>query len=183
MAPDILIEDLPTPLALVAADVITQRELVLRRGLLWQAVLASIAIPGVYPAQRIGPYVAVDGGVLNPLPVNVAAEMGAGTVIAVKLGAAAPQSGARPRGRAGERQAPGRAGVLLRSIEMMQRGIVHRADRRDAGHDRAEARPDGRRPAQHARTAAATSRTAPSRPEARLPRSRRRIAMAPVRPK
>ena len=117
-------EDLETPLALVAADILTQRELVLRRGLLWQAVLASIAIPGVYPAQRIGPYVAVDGGVLNPLPVNVAAEMGAGTVIGVNLGSGAPLPEHEVDVSAASGGSPAVLGVLMRSIEMMQRGIA-----------------------------------------------------------
>lgn len=122
--PKLRFEDLSVPLALVAADVLTQQELVLRRGLLWQALLASIAIPGVYPAQRIGPHVAVDGGVLNPLPVNIAAGMGAGVVIGVKLGGLIPpavhefdviEASGRP---------PAMLGVLLRSIELMQRGIA-----------------------------------------------------------
>jgi NTE family protein len=124
MAPDVLIEDLETPLALVAADVVTQRELVLRRGLLWQAVLASIAIPGVYPAQRIGPHVAVDGGVLNPLPVNIAAEMGAGTVIAVKLGGGSPSPEQDVEAAPESGRPPAVLGVLMRSIDMMQRGIA-----------------------------------------------------------
>jgi NTE family protein len=124
MAPDVLIEDLETPLALVAADVVTQRELVLRRGLLWQAVLASIAIPGVYPAQKIGPHIAVDGGVLNPLPVNVAAEMGAGTVIAVKLGGGSPSPEQDVEAAPEAGRPPAVLGVLMRSIDMMQRGIA-----------------------------------------------------------
>jgi NTE family protein len=124
MAPEVLIEDLDTPLALVAADIVTQRELVLRRGLLWQAVLASIAIPGVYPAQKIGPHVAVDGGVLNPLPVNIAAEMGAGTVIAVKLGSGAPSAAQDVVAEPASGRPPAVLGVLMRSIDMMQRGIA-----------------------------------------------------------
>ena len=56
-----------------------------RTGLLWQAVVASLSIPGVYPALRIGEHLVVDGGVLNPVPVSIAAEMGAGVVVAVKL--------------------------------------------------------------------------------------------------
>jgi NTE family protein len=124
MAPDVLIEDLDTPLALVAADVVTQRELVLRRGLLWQAVLASIAIPGIYPAQKIGPHIAVDGGVLNPLPVNIAAEMGAGTVIAVKLGGGSPMPEQNVEAVPESGRPPAVLGVLMRSIDMMQRGIM-----------------------------------------------------------
>jgi NTE family protein len=124
MAPDVLIEELETPLALVAADVVTQRELVLRRGLLWQAVLASIAIPGVYPAQKIGPHIAVDGGVLNPLPVNIAAEMGAGTVIAIKLGGGSPSPEQDVEAAPESGRPPAVLGVLMRSIDMMQRGIA-----------------------------------------------------------
>ena len=79
------IEDPQIPLALVAADILTQQEVVFRTGLLWQAVMASLSIPGVYPALWIGEHLVVDGGVLNPVPVSVAAEMGAGVVVAVKL--------------------------------------------------------------------------------------------------
>ena len=60
------IEDLDIPLALVAADLNTGREVVLRRGLLRVAALATMAIPGIYPPVRIGDYVLVDGGVVNP---------------------------------------------------------------------------------------------------------------------
>ena len=70
----------------MAADILTQQEVVFRSGLLWQAVMASISIPGVYPALWIDGHLVVDGGVLNPVPVSVAAEMGADVVIGVKLG-------------------------------------------------------------------------------------------------
>ena len=150
MAPGVRIEDLETPLALVAADVVTQRELVLRRGLLWQAVLASIAIPGVYPAQKIGPHIAVDGGVLNPLPVNIAAEMGAGTVIAVKLGGGSPAAEQDVEAVPETGRPPAVLGVLMRSIDMMQRGIATQPTDATVITDRAEARSDGRRPAKHA---------------------------------
>jgi NTE family protein len=122
--PDVEFDDLPFPLAVVAADVLSQRELVLRRGIVWQAVLASISIPGIYPAQRIGPHVAVDGGVLNPLPVNVAAEMGAGTVIGVKLGSGHPYPEYDVDVVAATGRPPAVLGVLMRAIEMMQRGIA-----------------------------------------------------------
>ncbi len=84
-AGEILIQDLPMPLAIVAADVENHREVVIRRGLLWQAVLASISIPGIYAAQRMGEYTLVDGGVVNPVPASVAAQMGADIVLAVRL--------------------------------------------------------------------------------------------------
>ncbi|MFN8541895.1 MAG: patatin-like phospholipase family protein [Thermomicrobiales bacterium] len=55
-------EDLPIPFAISAADLTEGREIVLRRGPLWQAVLASAAIPAIYPPVQIGPHWLVDGG-------------------------------------------------------------------------------------------------------------------------
>jgi NTE family protein len=51
----------------------------------WQAVVASAAIPGIFPPVRIGPYTLVDGAVVNPVPVNLARAMGADVVVAVDL--------------------------------------------------------------------------------------------------
>lgn len=79
------IEDLEMPLAIVAAEIVRGQEVVFRSGLVWQAVLASCSLPGIYPPQCIGPYTFVDGGLLSPVPSNVVADMGADTVIAVKL--------------------------------------------------------------------------------------------------
>jgi NTE family protein len=80
------IEDLQLPLGVVAVDLLSGREVLFRRGLLWPAVLASASLPGVFPPQRVGPHLLVDGGVLNPVPSNIAADMGADRVLAVKLG-------------------------------------------------------------------------------------------------
>lgn len=78
-------EELDLPLALVAVDLPGQREVIFRRGLLWSALLASVSIPVIYPAQRMGPYLLVDGGLLNPLPLSAVAAMGADVTIGVKL--------------------------------------------------------------------------------------------------
>lgn len=80
-----LIEDLPIPYAVSAADLTEGREVIMRRGLLWQAVLASAAIPGIYPPVMVGRHWLVDGGVVNPVPVNVARLLGADRVIALDL--------------------------------------------------------------------------------------------------
>ena len=120
---DIRIEDLRTPLALVAADILTQQEVVFRTGLVWQAVMASLSIPGVYPALWIGEHLVVDGGVLNPVPVSVVAEMGAGVVLAVKLvGEAAPHTEVESVVASGT--PPSALSVIMRSIELMQGRIV-----------------------------------------------------------
>ena len=82
---DGLIEDAPIPVAFVATDVDTQEEVVLRRGSGVTALFASSAVPGVFPAVRVGDRRLVDGGIVNPIPVSVAVELGADVVIAARL--------------------------------------------------------------------------------------------------
>lgn len=64
--------DLKTPCALTAVDIKSAREIVLDQGRLVDAVLATIALPGILPPQPIQNYQLVDGGVLDPVPVSVA---------------------------------------------------------------------------------------------------------------
>lgn len=79
------IEELPIPFAAVAADLATGEEIVLRGGGVVEAVRASISIPGLFsPVQRDG-QVLVDGGLINPLPVDVVRRLGASQVIGVDL--------------------------------------------------------------------------------------------------
>lgn len=64
--------DVRIPCAVTAVDIKTGSEVVLSSGLLKDAVLATIALPGIFPVQRINDWDLVDGGVLNPVPVTVA---------------------------------------------------------------------------------------------------------------
>jgi NTE family protein len=82
---DARIEELRIPLAIVAADIATGTEVTFTRGLLWPAVLASMSIPGVFPPRAIGSFTLVDGGVINPVPSDVASDMGANVVLGVNL--------------------------------------------------------------------------------------------------
>lgn len=61
--------DLKIPCALTAADLHSGREILLTRGSLVDAILATVAIPGIFPAKRLGDLELVDGGTLNPVPV------------------------------------------------------------------------------------------------------------------
>lgn len=65
-------KDLRIPFAVTAVDVESKQEYILRQGLVRDAVLATIAIPGVFPPKKIGRMSLVDGGVLDPVPVAVA---------------------------------------------------------------------------------------------------------------
>ena len=77
--------DLHLPFAAVAVDVNTGREVILRDGLLVDAIRATISVPGVFVPVTLGPYRLVDGGVLNNVPVDVARQLGADVVIAVDV--------------------------------------------------------------------------------------------------
>jgi NTE family protein len=117
-------EDLTRPLGVVAADIVTGREIVFTRGLLWPAVLASMAIPGIYPSQRIREHVLVDGGVLNPVPSSVAAGLGADMVIAVKLATRDDADPLELESGMIEGKSISVVQAIMRSIEMMQGKIV-----------------------------------------------------------
>lgn len=70
LVPDVSIERLPIPFAAVAADLRTGREVVFDRGELYDAIRASISIPSVFRPVRRGGMVLIDGGTVNPLPID-----------------------------------------------------------------------------------------------------------------
>jgi NTE family protein len=79
-------EQLAIRCAVVTTDLVTGGEIVLDRGPIVEALLATMAFPGIYPpVQRDGMMLA-DGGIVNNLPVDVAYALGADKVIAVDLG-------------------------------------------------------------------------------------------------
>ncbi|MFO7583435.1 MAG: patatin-like phospholipase family protein [Anaerolineales bacterium] len=65
-------EDLNIPFAAIAVDLNSHREIVLKKGRVVDAILGSIAVPGIFPPKDYEPYRLVDGGTLNPVPVSVA---------------------------------------------------------------------------------------------------------------
>jgi NTE family protein len=77
--------ELRIPLAVVAVDVLSGCEVILKEGRLLDAIRASIAVPGVIRPMELGPYKLVDGGILNNVPVDAVRELGAEVVIAVDV--------------------------------------------------------------------------------------------------
>ena len=61
--------DLKLPCAVTAVDVRSMREVILREGRVVDAVMATIAIPAVFPPRQMGEALLVDGGTLDPVPV------------------------------------------------------------------------------------------------------------------
>ena len=120
---DRTLEELPIPVAMVATDVDTMDEVVLRRGNGVTAMAASSAVPGVFPAVRIGTRTLVDGGMVNPVPASVAATLGADVVIGIRLvhggGVQADELSEE-----GEGPVPSAVAAIMRSIELVQTRIV-----------------------------------------------------------
>ncbi len=76
-------ETLKMPLAIPAVDLNQGREVVFTEGLLFPVVMATMAVPGLFPPVKIGPYRLVDGGVLNNLPIDLVQGLGADVTVAV----------------------------------------------------------------------------------------------------
>jgi NTE family protein len=78
-------EKMRMPFAVVSTRLETGDRTVFVRGNVGQAVRASCSIPGVFEPVKIGDYRYVDGGVVSPVPVDAARQLGADFVIAVDI--------------------------------------------------------------------------------------------------
>lgn len=104
---------LPIPFVCIATDIETGEEVVLRRGILPDAILASGAFPSLYYPVEIGERLLIDGGVTNNYPVEEVRRMGADIIIGVDV-----QDGLKNRD-----QIKGATGVLVQinNYQMIQK--------------------------------------------------------------
>jgi NTE family protein len=79
---DISFDELDIPLAVVASDIHTGEEVVIREGSVVEAVRASISMPVTFVPVKIGDRFLMDGGIVDPVPVELARDLGAEVVIA-----------------------------------------------------------------------------------------------------
>lgn len=75
LIPNRNIEDLDIPFCAVATDILNEKEIVFETGNLYDAIRASISIPTVFKPYKIGDVQLVDGGVVNPIPINRVSRM------------------------------------------------------------------------------------------------------------
>ena len=68
--PDVPIEDLPIPYCAVATDLKAGKEVVFSKGSLFKAIRASISLPSFYEPVERDNMILIDGGVINPIPLN-----------------------------------------------------------------------------------------------------------------
>lgn len=94
------LEDARIPLHVVATDATSGQELVLKSGDATKAILASAAIPGVFPPVELQGRILIDGGVSNYAPISHALDAGADTIYVLTSGTACavtePPRGALP---------------------------------------------------------------------------------------
>lgn len=115
LVPDVDIERLPLPFAAVAADLRTGREVVFDRGGLYDAIRASISIPSVFQPVRRGELVLIDGGTVNPLPIDRVRRRPGELLVAVDVSASFS---------ARERRSVNYYKLLASSSEIMQQRIA-----------------------------------------------------------
>lgn len=77
--------DLDRVLALVAVDLNSRQEIVMRDGPVHVALRATTAVPGLFAPVEVGSHRLVDGGLLNNLPVDIVRKLGAEFVIAIDV--------------------------------------------------------------------------------------------------
>jgi len=107
---DTQIEELEREFFCVSSDLVTSELVVHRRGNLYEAVGASICLPGIGPPVAAGERLLVDGGVLDNLPVATMAARGEGPVLAVDVSSRFEP----PARRAGASGRPGLRGLSAR---------------------------------------------------------------------
>lgn len=77
------IEDLPKPLTIIAADLLSGQEIRMQKGLVWRAIRASMSLPVIFAPVRYHGHYLIDGGAINNVPGNVLREQGVGRVLGI----------------------------------------------------------------------------------------------------
>src|SRR5690606_649540 len=83
--PDKNIEEMRLPFRVIATDMVSESEVVFDKGSVYKAIRASIAIPAVFTSIESEDWNLIDGGVINPLPINYVRRKRRNIIIAVNL--------------------------------------------------------------------------------------------------
>lgn len=131
---DVTFEEMAVPLRVIAADITHGTRTIFSSGPVAPAVLASSAIPGVFPPVRIGDAVYVDGGSLDNCSLETALDLGARRLFVLDVGYDESGAGAPLWTSDGDPQtvrrglgAPPLAAVLERTVQVMSRYQLARA--------------------------------------------------------
>lgn len=105
------------PFAACAADICTGEEVPIDTGKVSRAIRASISIPGVFVPVNMGRRVLVDGGIVNPVPVDYLKALGVDVVVAVDI---------IPAPKAKRQKRLGTIDILLNAFDIMEYKIFER---------------------------------------------------------
>jgi NTE family protein len=108
-------EDLPIPLAVVAADIHRMERVEFRNGLLAPAVAASMAIPGLLKPVTHAGHVLIDGGAVDPLPIRAIHEK-VDLILAIDI--------SRREQREESTKIPATVEILTRAFDLMQAALI-----------------------------------------------------------
>jgi len=90
--PVTLFEEMQRPLSIVAANLRTGAEHVFESGAIEPALLATTALPGIFPPVSVDGELYVDGGVVNNVPISRAVELGARQIYVLTCGSPKPST-------------------------------------------------------------------------------------------
>jgi len=107
--------DLKLPFKCMATDIDTGKAVVMDKGLVWTAVRASISLPVILAVANREDRYLVDGGLVDPVPVDVVRNMGAEVVIAVNV---------MPETRNKSDSEPGIFDVVMHTISIMNSHLI-----------------------------------------------------------
>ncbi|MGE5117832.1 MAG: patatin-like phospholipase family protein [Betaproteobacteria bacterium] len=128
----LMIEQMRIPLGIVATDLASGRPILFQRGDPGLAVRASSAVPALFQPVKIGGHEYVDGGLVAPVPVHFARQMGAELVVAVDI-SAPPEAGATGDAMGMLLQTFAIMGHSLNDYELREADVVLRPRLADVG--------------------------------------------------
>jgi NTE family protein len=102
LMPEATFESLDKPFRCIAANLKTGEEVVFSKGPVHPAIRASISIPGIFTPAKSGEQFLVDGGLVNPIPVDQLIEMGATRTLAVDVNHGCLSRGLEPKKKKSE---------------------------------------------------------------------------------
>ena len=120
IVPDVRIEHLPIPYCAISADIKNQQEIVIDHGSLYDAIRASISLPSFFKPVMSNDRILMDGGLVNPLPLNRVKRCNKDLLVVVNVNAPVSQHVEAMKQRAEKILGMGREKGLHRYIPNVQ---------------------------------------------------------------
>jgi NTE family protein len=120
---DLTFYDIKRTLKIVSFDFLKREAYIINEGLIYKALAASCAIPGVFEPIKVKNSILLDGGILNPLPVKILIDAGAHKIIAVNIS----PGGEQVKKAYEKKSRPHIFDFIFGSVETMQKQFIDQA--------------------------------------------------------